>query len=249
MTIKNCILADWRKTNKSIVRWVILFGGLFINSSVSFLYLIGKESVVALNQNPWESYMGRNLQSFALFFWIPFIILLTSSFINIEHKAKGWKSLFVQPVKVHEILSGKVLSILFYLLFALITHGIVFILAGFIIDLCVPEFEFRNYSPDLRMLISSLSKLFILTLGVTGIQTALSLFFKNQTISFGLGLLGFISGFVLSIQNISFAKYYPFSLSNISSSLLDSESYFVSISVFLACSSLVILSNKWSRLI
>lgn len=242
MELIKSIQAEWLKSKKSIIIWLLIFGSLTINIVVMLIYFFAEESIVTLYDNPWKSYIGRNLKSFTLFFWVPFLIILTSAYINIEHKANNWKSLFALPVLPRTILTSKLVLLIIFVMSILLTYMITLFLFPLIINLVHPEYEFYLSSVNYSEVFVVFIKLFFLSLGIISIQFILSLYFKNQIISIGVGFVFFIIGFIANIQNIGFSNYYPYSFPSFVDAEFNSIHYAISILIFII--SLLILTLK-----
>jgi len=242
MKLLKSIQAEWLKSKKSIIIWLLIFGSLAINLVVLFIYLFAQESIITLYTNPWESFIGRNLKSFTLFFWVPFLIILTSAFINIEHKANNWKSLFTLPVLSKTILRSKLIILIAFTIGVLLVYLVSLFLFPVIINLIHPEYEFFLSSVNFLEIILAFIKLFFLSLGIISIQFILSLFFKNQIISIGIGFVLFIIGFIVNIQDIHLSNYFPYSFPSFFDTEFVWTSYSISIALFII--SIMFISSR-----
>ncbi|MEM9549298.1 MAG: ABC transporter permease, partial [Bacteroidota bacterium] len=186
-------------------------GVTMVNGIVFILYNIGKESLIDLNSNPWESYLGRGMQSYSFFFWTPFLILLVSAMLYLEHKAESWKILFTLPSKPSSIILYKLLSILICVGLVLLLQIGGFYIVPILINFFIPEFEFWFYQPNFNELIQFSGNLFAYSLGIIGIQYCLSTLISNQIVSIGVGFFSFIVGFMLAIQKSQLASFFPYS--------------------------------------
>lgn len=209
--MQQSIIAEWYKIKNTPIVWLVLFVGIISSTIVTLVYLINVIGAVDLDTNPWNSFLNRSFAANSIFIMVPFIILMTSYMCHLEIQSNGWKFLYTLPLKRVEIYLSKLFVIVLLFFTALVLYFFVAIAAGYLVDFIYPEFEFRYYSPDVGLFLENIFKLFLSLLGVIGFQYWLSLQSKNFIIPIGVGLIGFVIGFLLFASNSQYGQYFPFS--------------------------------------
>lgn len=209
--MQQSITAEWYKIKNTPIVWVVIFAGIITSIIVSGVYLINVIGTVDLGINPWESFLSKSFAANSIFIMLPFIILMTTYMCHLEIQSNGWKFLYTLPLKRTEIYLSKLFVIVLLFFIALIIYFVVAIGVGYLVDFIYPEFEFRYYSPNLGSFLENIFKLFLSLLGVIGFQYWLSLQSKNFILPIGVGLIGFVIGFLLFASNSQYGQYFPFS--------------------------------------
>ncbi len=204
------IVAEFLKLKSTPVIYMAILAGLFIAVLAFFSRATDVHSLAVLGKNPWDRYAMRGIGTYALFILCPFAILLVSSVVFIEKQANAWKYLYTMPTSRGTIYFSKILVIVLVLLISIFWMMFGTLLSGYLLDWFFPEFELSYYSPNVSELLEMVFRFFIGALGVIGIQYFLSLFFKHFLIPFGVGMLCYVIGLILSLADVSYAIYFPY---------------------------------------
>ncbi|MFK7775835.1 MAG: ABC transporter permease [Saprospiraceae bacterium] len=209
--MQQSIIAEWYKIKNTPIIWLVILAGIITSIIVSAVYMINVIGVVELDVNPWESFLNISFAANSIFIMLPFMILMITYICHLEIQSNGWKFLYTLPIKRAEIYLSKLFVIVLLFLIALGIYFFVAIASAYLVDFLYPEFEFRYYTPNLREFLENIFKLFLSLLGVIGFQYWLSLQSKNFILPIGIGLVGFIIGFLIFASNSHYGQYFPFS--------------------------------------
>lgn len=196
---------------KSSIRWLVVIAGFGLSFSVALFYIAGPEAYVSMGKNPWVSYIHFSLSLFSMGIFPLFVIVLTSSSILIECQSNSWKSLFSLPIPKWHIMLGKLIAIFFMMLVVCSLFVISTVLIGYIVDCVVREYEFVYYDANISSFLLKVFRLFIVTLGILGVQFLFSVLFRNQLYPLVLGIILCIIGFMMSILELRFTDFFPYS--------------------------------------
>lgn len=204
------IAGEYYKAMKTPIWYLVLLAGILVVSAVSVVYLVNVAGMVELNSNPWDHFINRTLAGNAIFMMLPFVILLTSYATYLEVRSNTWKYLHTLPQERGVIYIAKLVVIILMLALCLAIYGLLLLVLGLVIDWVYPVFEFRYYAPNFTLMLKDISHLFVSLLGVISFQYWLSVRTKSIILPIGVGLLGFMVGFVLFTANNTYADYFPY---------------------------------------
>ena len=209
-TFLRSTIAEFIKLKRTPVPWFVLIGGVVTTLLVLFKFAVNPYRDIGLNTNPWPNFYEFNLNLVALFLFPLFVILLVSFVTSIEERSNTWKYLYVLPFSKGHIYFSKLLTIVLLVFCTLFLYHSGVLVTGYILDLIVPEFEFRYYQPEWMLMGKQMTHLFISLLGILGFQYWLTMQHKPFLVPLGIGLLGFIVGLVLVIMNHRVGSYFPY---------------------------------------
>lgn len=202
--------AEIRKLKSTPVLYLVLFCAAFIITIVCLAHAMDVHAMARLNTNPWKRYFNGSIAVFSIFVISPFIVLLVSSVLYVEQKASAWKYLYTMPTGRGNIYMSKLLVICLILFSSALLLVFGLLLSAYALDYIYPEHEFRYYTPDVWNWLKILSRVLVAALGVVGLQYFLSTVFKHFLAPLGLGILGYILGFILSSFKTKIALFLPF---------------------------------------
>ena len=209
-SIYTSFLSETKKVKGTFTFWFTIMGSLLIPFIYFLVYSFRFENFIPPTDiNPWDTFIQGNLKAIA-FLLFPFHIILTIAInLNIEHRANSWKKLFVLPVKRESIYIGKLLFLLFQIGVSLIIFTISILIFGLLLGLIHPELNFLEYTPQIVLLIKSITRLFIAILGILSIQFIIGLFLKNIIIPISLGIFLTIVASMI-VQGWEYSVYFPY---------------------------------------
>ncbi len=209
-TFLRSTIAEFIKLKRTPVPWFVLIGGVVTTLLVLFKFAVNPYRDIGLNTNPWPNFYEFNLNLVALFLLPLFVVLLVSFVTSIEERSNTWKYLYVLPFSKGYIYFSKLWTLVLLVFCTICLYHCAVLSTGYILDLIVPEFEFRYYQPAWRSMGEQLIHLFISLLGILGFQYWLAMQHKPFLVPLGIGIVGFIIGFVLLIMDHPIGSYFPF---------------------------------------
>lgn len=207
----NSVIAEFFKIKRTPIIWIVLLTGSIVGGFHMLDYNFGAPWNVNLDTNPWTRYLNLSSGMLACFIFTPFIVLLISSIVNIEHKSNTWKYLYSLPLAKGDFHFSKLIVAITLMIITLLIFVAGLFTVAYILHLLHPEYEFNFHQPDLSRLISVLLRLLIAVSAIVGFQYWLSLKFKNYIIPMGIGIGLFIAGIIFSVSNTPYSMYFPFS--------------------------------------
>ena len=192
MSFAIAIRAELLKTKRTASFWLSVLGAGFIPAIFFTAYILKPEgSYKQLQHAPWEAHFMWGWQAMSAFLLPMYIILICSLIPQIEYKNNTWKQVFAAPQSTGTIYFSKFLTIHLMILFCFLLFNSFMVLTGVVANALNPKFTFFNHALPWRSLLKLNVKSYISILGISAIQYAVSLRFKNfiTPIGIGLGLL------------------------------------------------------------
>jgi lantibiotic transport system permease protein len=157
----------------------------------------------------WLRYMGSIMGVMGILILPMFVVFITYSVNNMEHRSEMWKSLFSLPLNKWSIYGSKfafavILNALCLALFATFIVG-----SGYLLGNLKPELKFQDYSIT-RLAFELHLKLFLSSLGIMSIQFLLSLIWADFIKPMGIGLIGTIAGIISVNTGWKYAFILPY---------------------------------------
>jgi len=209
--------SDLLKTKRSSAFWISLLGGLFVPVIFLLVFLFNSKKIVPLFQkDAWKEHLLTGWESISFFLLPLFIILIISLVVQIEFKNNTWKQVFASPQSLGNIFFSKLLTIHFLILFFFFIFSTGIILAAVIANLFIKGYPFLKDSINWLFLLRIVFKIYISILGLSAIQYALSLRFKNFVAPVGIGLALYIGATIANAVNWKYLYLNPFASSGIS---------------------------------
>lgn len=208
-TIDKVFLAELHKTRRIY--------GLTISVALPCLviFLLGGRIFLNANElaqsgiNHWAMVLKDIVDVFALLY--PFYVVIIAFLLhNIEHKARGYNLLFIQPAKKFHFYASKYLILLIWLVNSIVVAVFCTFLLILLLQVSHSAFRFGEYQ-GASLIVFTFLKLFLSLLGILSIQFVLSLYFKNFIKSVGLGALFLVFGILLAYARAPAADFFPYS--------------------------------------
>jgi bacitracin transport system permease protein len=201
------------KTKRTFAFWITLLGP----AVAPFIYLLiyffkWKAFIPEAGANIWNGFISNNMSLSSGLFMPMIVIMIVALDMNIEYKSDSFKKLFVLPVSKEELFLGKVMLLIYQILFSLVVLFILVLFFGLILGITRPELGFLTQSIDLFYFIQCLAKLMISLLAIVAIQLFLSIISNNIIVSIAFGVMCIFSTLVI-VQGWSYAIYEPYSFS------------------------------------
>jgi len=211
MKIVKTISAEFTKLKYAPIFSLIVFSLFVICAIVFFASYMGVNDSVKMGQNPWSRNLNASLAIYSIFILIPFAVMFISTGVFVENQARGWKFIYATPNVRSSIFFSKLISFLIGIFMLAVLVLILTLITSYIVDLILPEYEFRFYKPDIISIFEGFVHAFISILGVIGIQYFISLRVKGFLIPMSFGVLMFIVGFIVATIDKPLALYSPYS--------------------------------------
>ncbi len=202
------LLAERYKLKRTPILWLCLLGGVLVTAFMSLIYLLRIPNVAEMT-DPWQEFFGLGLNFVSILLMIPFVVLVTNSLVNVEHKSNAWKQLYCLPQSRGQVYFSKLLVVLVLVAITYLIYVLSSLFAGWLLGILVPEYGFQNANPDMMAVWSNVFKSYISIMGIIGIQYWMSYRFKNYLAPLGIGMLGFILSLMIASKP-SIAQYVPY---------------------------------------
>lgn len=212
MRITKAIQSEVIKLKYPPILWLMGFVIAVTLAVVFVAHYLGIHTAIRLGVNPWFRLSATGQAIFFMFVGTPFLILLISAILYIEHQNWGFKQLYTLPSKRGQLVSYKIVAIFLCLLLVLFILIIGLIVVGYSLNMIYPETGFVYYKLPLLEMLSACGGYIVSVLGIIGIQFFLSTRFKGFLVPASIGLLAYIVGFILATVNgsIKLPLYYPY---------------------------------------
>lgn len=205
---KRSVIAEVFKLKRTPILWLAIIGGLFISVFIFLIYAFKVEQLAKPDSSPWIAFLGMSFTMVSMLL-IPYVVLVTSSIVQMEHNSYSWKYLYTLPLKRGNFYFSKLLVAILLIALTYFIYFVSILGAGLVLGLMNPVYGFQNYPPATGLLINELIHSFISIMGITALQYWLSIRWKNYTTPIGIGLLGFVVSFVI-VGNTDLAFYFPY---------------------------------------
>lgn len=191
--------SEYYKTRKTLAFWGAIILPIFLCSVVFVAYYFKADAILKkLGSAPpaaiWGQYAFMIIGVMGTLLLPMYLIFMTYSVNNIEHKADTWKSLFSLPIPKWSIYFSKffytiLLVGLSMLLFVGLTLGY-----GVLLNYLIPKYHLLD--ADMAKISKGIAaiyfKLFLSSLGIISIQFLMSLVWKDFLKPMGIGFLLFV---------------------------------------------------------
>ena len=205
------ISAEFTKLKYAPIFSLIAFSLVLVCVIIFFASYMGVNDSVRLGRSPWPRNLNASLAIYSVFVLIPFIVMFVSTGVFVENQTRGWKFIYATPNVRTSIFLSKLISFLIGIFMLGVILMILTLATVYLVDLILPEYEFRYYSPDIKSMFTGYVHAFISILGVIGIQFFLSLRVQGFLIPMSFGVLMFIAGLIISTTDKPLALYSPYS--------------------------------------
>ena len=196
--------SEYYKTRKTLAFWGAIILPLFLCTVVFVVYFLKADAILKkIGAAPpdaiWGQYAFMIIGVMGTLLLPMYLIFMTYSVNNIEHKADTWKSIFSLPIPKWSIYFSKVtytilLVALSMFLFVAFTLGY-----GFLLNYLVPKYHLLD--ADLTKVSKAIAtiyfKLFLSSLGIISIQFLMSLVWKDFLKPMGIGFVLFVTSLII----------------------------------------------------
>ncbi len=162
---------------------------LLINLLIVSIFLIKADDILkAPGPNMWYRYLEFILGIMGSLILPMYVVFLTFSINDIEHKADTWKNLFSYPIEKRQVFLSKWISALLVFGIFIFSFYVFTYLGGHILAQINPAFGFQNHDMGLKIL-QIFSKMFLASIALLSIQFFFSMLWSDFMKSMGIGLL------------------------------------------------------------
>lgn len=169
---------------------------LLINLLIVSIFLIKADDILkAPTPNIWYRYLEFILGVMGTLILPMYVVFLTFSINDIEHKADTWKNLFSYPIEKRQVFLGKWISALLVFAIFMFSFYIFTYLGGYMLGQINPAFGFQNHDMGLQIL-QVYSKMFLASIALLSIQFFFSMLWSDFMKSMGIGLLFTIASLI-----------------------------------------------------
>ncbi|TKC00673.1 ABC transporter permease [Pedobacter cryophilus] len=196
--------SEYYKTRKTLAFWGAIVLPVFLCTVVFIGYYIKADDVMKkLAKVPpiaiWGQYSFAIVGVMGTLLLPMYLVFMTYSVNNIEHKADTWKSLFSLPIPKWKIYYSKALyTVLLITLSMLLFVGLT-LAYGYILGWLKPQLTLQN--ADMAKVTSYLAviylKMFLASLGIISIQFLMSLVWKDFLKPMGIGFLLLVTAMIV----------------------------------------------------
>lgn len=198
------------KTKRTATFWLTLGGAALVPTIFFFVFWNNKEDWSSFQKDPWSTFFSLGWQILSVFL-LPMYIILSSTLIpQIEVKNNTWKQVFSSPQPMGNIFFSKFLTIQLMILLCFVLFNILMLAVGAAGSLINTNLNFLSRPIDVQMLLKLNLKMYISTLGISAIQYALSLRFKNFVAPVGVGLALVIGSIIAMNVHWKHIYKYPY---------------------------------------
>lgn len=202
--------SEFYKSRKTLAFWSAVILPVAICGFISAGYFFNSHKLINTpGMLQWLRYMGSIMGVMGILILPMFVVFITYSVNNMEHRSEMWKSLFSLPLNKWSIYGSKyafavILNALCLALFATLIVG-----SGYLLGNLKPELKFQDYSIT-RLAFELHLKLFLSSLGIMSIQFLLSLIWSDFIKPMGVGFVGTIAGIISVNTGWKYAFILPY---------------------------------------
>ncbi len=219
------LYSEYYKTRKTLAFWGAVILPLFLCTVVFAAYYlkadeIAKKMAGAPPIAVWGQYAFMIIGVMGTLLLPMYLIFMTYSVNNVEHKADTWKSLFSLPVAKWIIYYSKafytiLLVALSMFLFVLLTMGFGFLLGTFKPQLNLLKADINEVFTKISLIYL---KLFFASLGIISVQFMMSLVWKDFLKPMGFGFILLVTSVIIVKWEFSYLIPYTHPVNAIMSS-------------------------------
>jgi len=204
---------EFIKLRRTLAFWMMFIAPLGIVAlTVLFDLRLGAD-VSGANTDAWSTLL-RDTIGFWVVLMLPLYIALESALLaQLEHSQKMWKHLLALPTWRGAFYLAKLsMNILLVGFATLILFGGI-VLAGWLLQIfnLRPDFHWGVPNPSWSVAATTALFVFLLSWGMTALQTYVSMRWASFTVALGIGILGSISAFVF-VRSVALAQFVPWLL-------------------------------------
>lgn len=166
--------------------WII---PLIINLLVTTIFIVKADDLLKMpSPNIWYRYLEFILSIMGTLILPIYLIFLSFSVNDIEHKSDTWKNLFSYPMEKRQVFFSKWLSTVLIFALFIFSFYLFTYLAGIILAQINPSFGFQNHDMGLKIF-EIYSKMFLASIALLSLQFFFSMLWSDFMKSMGIGFL------------------------------------------------------------
>ncbi len=216
--MKNFFLAlysEYYKTRNTLAFWGAIILPVFLCTVVFAGYYLKAESIALKFSNSppifiWGQYAFMIIGVMGTLLLPMYLIFMTYSVNNVEHKADTWKSLFTLPMPKWVIYFSKTIYAVLLIALSMLLFTILTLAYGYLLGYVKPKLNFLK--ADFTEIFSRISivylKLFLASLGIISIQFLMSLVWKDFLKPMGIGFILLVTAIIVLKWDYSFLIPY-----------------------------------------
>jgi hypothetical protein len=209
VSIVSVLRAEFIKYKGTLLMYMALFAPLLI----VFIYFMAGVAKGTDFLDPeadvWHVYAMRIMQMGYGFFYPLHLILIGALISQVDHANDTWKHLLVQPVSRASVYWIKLLGLFGMTFVSILIFIVSIVLTGMILDFVHPEIGLGSPVDILWYIAKASGAAFLASLGILGIQYAVSIQWKSIAIPMSLGLSGFVAA-VIFTQGWEYTPFFPY---------------------------------------
>ena len=207
--------AEWIKLNHSGMLWLCLGAAAFVPLLHTIIGLVlnnpfGQQQG---DLNMWRVFVESIFRGFTSFFFPLFLVIMTTRLVYLEHRSDTWKLLETQPVQRLAIFLSKWETAVMISLICLIGLLAFALLGGYILQIVKPKLNFDDGNIEWGLILKTLGRYWIASLGLITIQYFISLLIKSFAWPMSIGLIAMIAGSIFA--GFGIFTWFPYSATNL----------------------------------
>jgi len=201
--------AEFIKYKGTLLMYMALFAPLLI----VFIYFMAGVAKGTDFLDPeadvWFVYALRIMQMGYGFFYPLHLILIGALVSQVDHSNDTWKHLLVQPIPRSSVYWIKLLGFIGMTFVSIVIFMVSILLTGMMLDFVHPEIGLGLPGNIVWFILKASGAAFLASMGILGIQYAVSIHWKSIAIPMSLGLSGFVAA-VIFTQGWEYTPYFPY---------------------------------------
>ncbi len=208
------VRVEMLKYKRTYALALAIFAPLLIAGMSFAIYFFKAERLVQPGTNGLANMLISSIGSSAFLLFPFYLILLTILIHQVEHRASSLKDLLSYPISYFSTYTSKGILSFMLIGLSLILYVGFSLLETWVLALKHPTLIWFDGALFLQFIKEVVIVAFA-SLMLMGIQFLVALRWSNAIVSFGLGVVGFISATIL-LQGWEYAHYHPYATSAIS---------------------------------
>lgn len=209
--------SEFFKSKNTLAFWGAILLPVILCTVVFLGYYLKSEAIIKAMKNPsgeqvWGEYLFAILAVMGSLLLPMYLIFMTYTVNNLEHKAETWKSLFSLPVPKNTIYFSKAFYTIILVFISLLLFVILSVGYGLLLAKLKPDYHLMDadFVKIFTMLSKIYIKLYIASLGIIAVQFLLSLIWSDFMKPMGLGFVLLVVSMIVLRWDYSYL--IPYSL-------------------------------------
>lgn len=195
--------SEYYKTRKTLAFWGAIILPVFLCTVVFIGYMVKADAIIkdlgkATPLVAWFKYSFMIVGVMGSLLLPMYLIFMTYSVNNIEHKADTWKSVFSLPIPKWKIYYSKALYTILLIAISMTIFVVLTLSYGFLLGYLKPGFTFLKADlTEVNKIISIIYlKMFLASFGIIAVQFLMSLVWKDFLKPMGIGFVFFVMSMI-----------------------------------------------------